>query len=109
MSRIGAENIIEYDLPNGFVVLIEGENDEAMQRATTRGGIAKSSQDFNRAFDSISSTLNIVASKLRESNSDAVEVSFGIRSLPQGTFVITKGIEEANFNIKLIWKNKESY
>ena len=102
------EKFIEYELLDGSIIMIESDLDkEARKRSLGRGreSIGASHTKFDSAFNPVKQVLNSLKKQLKETDSDEIEITFGIKPGARfGAFVICQGSAESNFTVRLKWK-----
>lgn len=106
------KTLVEYQLEDGTSVLIEGEPEEGLVRASRdRSGniVTRANQNFTAAMSSIKSSVKTIRSEIEILEADEVELTLGLTTAGEtGVFVIGKGTAEANFTITLKWKKGEN-
>ncbi|OQY46553.1 MAG: hypothetical protein B6242_07455 [Anaerolineaceae bacterium 4572_78] len=104
---------IEYKLDNDTTILVETNSPED-NMGTTKVGlmddmgniIQSAEQTLGDAFDAVHKSVVIMRSRLQELKADEVEVTFGLKATGDaGNFAIGKVGAEANYSVKLKWKN----
>jgi hypothetical protein len=104
---------IEYQLEDGSTLLIE--TDEQKTGGVTKAGrgdkvgnvIASVNQKFEDAFTGVKKSALVLRRQLEEMRADEVEVTFGLKATGDfGNFAIGKVGAEANYTVKLKWKNE---
>ena len=102
-------NYIEYTLEDGSIVTIEsGEEKSGGIRKAPRSMygdiIRKTKIDYDDAFLAMEGAILKLSKSLKRMDADEAELTFGVKTAGEaGIFVITKGVNDANFTIKLKW------
>ena len=104
--------LIEFPLDDGQSVILE------VKEAYAGGGtipianagkvVAKAKQTFETAMEGIKPAAGVIIAKLREISNppNEIEIEFGINLTASAGAIITNASLEANYKVKLIWKNQ---
>ena len=104
---------MEYQLEDGTNILVEVDQPQAsgVTRASRdRAGnvITSANQRFEAAFAGVKKSALALRRQLEEMQADEVEVTFGLKATGEaGNFAIGKVGMEANYTVKLKWRNEK--
>ena len=101
---------VEFSMPDGSSIILEsdGTEEELVKAGINKTGISK--ETFEDAIDKARKSGFLILQKIREESIDApdeIELTFGIKASGElGNLVIAKASLEANYTVKLTWKNE---
>jgi hypothetical protein len=109
------KQLVEFALADDEVILVEVDA-PTLARATMRGlaepqaMVEKAKISFEQALDKLKPAADAIISKLRNltERPDEISVEFGIKLSAAAGAVITSASVEANFVVKLLWRQAPS-
>lgn len=112
-------NYLQFVTPDSGVVLVEIEESAAHSSEVGRTGlgevvdrtVGKAQETFVESLHVIGETAKAFLQQVRKlaDSPDEVEVTFGLKASGEfGNFAIAKASGEANYTVKLVWKNRSA-
>lgn len=101
----------EYELDNGTVILVEGNDEQGgVVKASSGGEIIRVGGKFAEALESVKRSARLLREKLDDLIADEIEVKFGLKATGEvgnSFFAIGKLGTEANYEVTLKWKKSQ--
>ncbi len=105
-------DVVPFTLPNGEIVLIEGDAGIGFEPASTRWRerVEDAAQSFEDAAERVKDVASSLMTKLLDmpERPDQVTVEFGVKVAGKVGVVITSGEAEANLKVTLSWTRSPS-
>ncbi|MBI9047123.1 MAG: hypothetical protein JEZ06_21735 [Anaerolineaceae bacterium] len=103
---------IEYKLDDGATLLIMAvhEEDQCLIQAGKgiQSNIISTQNSFSQSLDAVKSSADTLLQKFKNLQADEIEMTFGLVTTGElGNFAIGKVGIEANYEVKLKWKNNQ--
>lgn len=105
------KRLVEFPLENGGTVLVEvAEPEQGGLVPASRGRdvVVKAQQTLQQALGKLQPTAEAIISQLKglSEQPSEIEVEFGLKLSAEAGAVLAAAGAEANYNIKLVWKNE---
>lgn len=102
------KQLVEYELEDGNFILIEVDLPEAgIERAGRGDQVVKAKEHFAAALGHIKPVARTVISTFSSLEADEIGVDFGIKLSAKAGAIIASADTEANFTVRLTWKQKK--
>ncbi|MDF5753631.1 CU044_2847 family protein [Spongiactinospora sp. TRM90649] len=75
-----------------------------LELAAGNGAVARARASLDDVLRTIRPALGSVAKALKDMRPDELEIEFGVKVGAESSVVIAKGTTEANFTIRLLWR-----
>lgn len=107
------KTLTKFELEDGTIIYVEDDSTQGPNNITpgVRGGeiSPKIKQKFEGEIEKVKPVSEKLISELSELSKkpSEIEVEFGFKLSGSVGFVLTSGEAEANFKVKLVWKQKQ--
>jgi len=106
------KKLVELPMEDGITIVAEVEEPEGaggFKKATSKDGASeKVTQTFEEALQVLRPAIDRIQRTLNDlNNPDDVELQFGIKIVAGVGVVFSSASTEANFTVKLAWKNEK--